>query len=208
MADAHTPYSMSDWTRYLTHAEIDLLTALAQALPAGPLVVNIGAGSGTSALAFLFARPDLRLVTIDVSSHDNPYGGLYNERVALEAAGFLPSERYRAIHGESIKVGQAWDGGPVDLVFVDGDHSYAGCRGDIETWWPHLVPGGVLALHDYEKVEAYQRRHPGAALTDALLWGEIKPYYDVDRAVRDRLLDREALAGHADSLIAFRKGTV
>mmetsp|Transcript_93858 Transcript_93858/g.297888 ORF Transcript_93858/g.297888 Transcript_93858/m.297888 type:complete len:185 (+) Transcript_93858:741-1295(+) len=39
--------------------------------------------------------------------------------------------------------------GSLDLVFVDGDHSYEGAEGDIQAWWPALRQGGVLAGHDY-----------------------------------------------------------
>jgi len=38
---------------------------------------------------------------------------------------------------------------PVDYVFVDADHSYAGCKGDIEAYWPTLKPGAIMAGHDY-----------------------------------------------------------
>eukprot|EP00929_Paragymnodinium_shiwhaense_P079773 TRINITY_DN41586_c0_g1_i1.p1 TRINITY_DN41586_c0_g1~~TRINITY_DN41586_c0_g1_i1.p1 ORF type:complete len:402 (+),score=105.09 TRINITY_DN41586_c0_g1_i1:118-1323(+) len=37
----------------------------------------------------------------------------------------------------------------LDLVFVDGDHSYEGAKGDIEAWWPALRAGGIMAGHDY-----------------------------------------------------------
>jgi len=39
--------------------------------------------------------------------------------------------------------------GSVDLIFIDGDHSYEGCRVDIEAWLPFLKPGGVMAFHDF-----------------------------------------------------------
>ncbi len=45
-------------------------------------------------------------------------------------------------------VGRRWAGGPVDLVFVDGDHSPEGCREDWDVWHPHLRPGGSVAFHD------------------------------------------------------------
>jgi predicted O-methyltransferase YrrM len=48
---------------------------------------------------------------------------------------------------------------PCDLVFVDGDHSYAGARADFEHWRSLLRPGGHLLFHDaaYERpfVSAY-----------------------------------------------------
>ena len=37
---------------------------------------------------------------------------------------------------------------PVDLLFIDGDHSWTGLERDWRDWTPHLVPGGVVALHD------------------------------------------------------------
>lgn len=38
-----------------------------------------------------------------------------------------------------------------DLVFVDGCHSYEAVRQDIELALPLLAPGGVMALHDYDR---------------------------------------------------------
>jgi predicted O-methyltransferase YrrM len=37
---------------------------------------------------------------------------------------------------------------PLDFVFIDGDHSYEGLRGDWEAWSGLIAPGGVVALHD------------------------------------------------------------
>lgn len=55
-------------------------------------------------------------------------------------------------------------GGPyADLVFIDADHTEAGCRRDIEAYAPLVRPGGILAGHDYG-----ERAHPGVkAAVDA-----------------------------------------
>lgn len=37
----------------------------------------------------------------------------------------------------------------LDFVFLDGDHSFEGCRSDIAAWWPRIAPGGWLCGHDY-----------------------------------------------------------
>lgn len=37
----------------------------------------------------------------------------------------------------------------LDLLFVDGDHSLAGCYADLLAWSPKLRPGGVFFGHDY-----------------------------------------------------------
>jgi len=35
-----------------------------------------------------------------------------------------------------------------DFVFIDGDHSYAGCRADIDAWKSKVKKGGFLCGHD------------------------------------------------------------
>lgn len=37
---------------------------------------------------------------------------------------------------------------PIDFIFIDGDHSYEGLRGDWEAWSDCIEPGGIVALHD------------------------------------------------------------
>jgi predicted O-methyltransferase YrrM len=51
----------------------------------------------------------------------------------------------------SAAVGKRWDGPPVGLMHIDGDHSENGVRADVEAWLPHLTPGAVLAFDDYRK---------------------------------------------------------
>jgi len=40
------------------------------------------------------------------------------------------------------------NGRQLDLLFVDGDHSYAGIRADFEMYAPFVRPGGLVAFHD------------------------------------------------------------
>lgn len=37
---------------------------------------------------------------------------------------------------------------PLDVVFIDGDHSLEGVSADLETWTPKVRPGGVVLCHD------------------------------------------------------------
>lgn len=39
---------------------------------------------------------------------------------------------------------------PIDFIFIDGDHSYAGIKSDWEAWRPLLSSGCIIALHDSE----------------------------------------------------------
>ncbi len=45
---------------------------------------------------------------------------------------------------------RTWTKGPIDYLYVDADHSYAGCKSDLELWWPHLRVGGLIAGDDYD----------------------------------------------------------
>jgi hypothetical protein len=37
----------------------------------------------------------------------------------------------------------------IDFVFIDGDHSYEGCKRDILAWLPKMKPNSVFSGHDY-----------------------------------------------------------
>ena len=128
---------------YLRRSEIYALAALACTLPEKPVVVNIGAGTGTSGLAFMQARDDLELYTVEIFEV-SPTGGLENERNAFEKAGLLGEKRHHQILGDSRSV--EWDKGPVDMVFIDGDKRY---DLDVAVWLPRVKKGGIVAFHDY-----------------------------------------------------------
>lgn len=51
--------------------------------------------------------------------------------------------------GYSLPVSAEFENESLDLIFIDGDHSYEGCRDDINAWLPKLKTGGFMAGHDY-----------------------------------------------------------
>ena len=50
-----------------------------------------------------------------------------------------------------------------DFVFIDADHSYAGCKADIAAWASKVKPGGWLCGHDYDNP-----RHPEFGVKQAV----------------------------------------
>jgi predicted O-methyltransferase YrrM len=52
-----------------------------------------------------------------------------------------------AVVGDSPAVAAAW-ATPLAFLFVDGGHGVEPARLDYEQWTPHVVAGGVLAIHD------------------------------------------------------------
>jgi hypothetical protein len=64
----------------------------------------------------------------------------------------------------------------LDLVFIDDDHSYEGCRDAILAWRPKVRAGGWLTGHDYcpERfpgvVKAVKELAPGIKVMDDFVW--------------------------------------
>lgn len=51
----------------------------------------------------------------------------------------------------------------LDFVFIDADHSYKGCKEDLEAWWPKVKKGGLFSGHDYNNVD-----YPEFGVTEAV----------------------------------------
>lgn len=51
---------------------------------------------------------------------------------------------------------------PSRLLFIDGLHTYAGIRQDIDDWVPGVAPGGVIVFDDYDNTE------PGVGVRQAV----------------------------------------
>lgn len=51
------------------------------------------------------------------------------------------------LRGFSKDVAGSWNK-PIDLLFIDGDHSFDGCFTDINAWVPFVRRGGVVMFHD------------------------------------------------------------
>jgi predicted O-methyltransferase YrrM len=63
--------------------------------------------------------------------------------------------------------------GPIDVLFVDGDHSEEGVRADFERWSPHVEPGGHLLFHDAVAASDFApTSEPGPARVAADVAGE------------------------------------
>jgi hypothetical protein len=62
-------------------------------------------------------------------------------------------DQSRILRTESAKAVKYFEGAAFDFIFLDGDHTTQGVKLDLETWWPKIKVGGMLAGHDYFDVE-------------------------------------------------------
>jgi predicted O-methyltransferase YrrM len=78
-------------------------------------------------------------------------GVSFPEKVARREVAKVPRGQVRWVRKTGVEAGAEVArefGRSVEFVFIDGDHSYEGLRGDWESWCPLIAPGGVVALHD------------------------------------------------------------
>lgn len=54
-----------------------------------------------------------------------------------------------AIRSDSVEASKTYADQSLDFVFIDGDHSYEGCKRDIIAWLPKMKPNSIIAGHDY-----------------------------------------------------------
>lgn len=66
------------------------------------------------------------------------------------------------LRGFSYKVAKEIPDGSLGLCYIDADHTYQGCKADIQVYWPKVMSGGIMAFHDFRN-----------------------PHYGVNRAVQE-----------------------
>ncbi len=59
-------------------------------------------------------------------------------------------DRREILRLRSVDAAKKVNGIKLDFAFIDGDHSYEGCKADIEAWAPKIASGGWLCGHDYD----------------------------------------------------------
>jgi predicted O-methyltransferase YrrM len=136
---------------YLTVREVGCIKTYVQRMPHFSVGVNIGSGAGTSVLAALEERSDITLYDIDLN--------LLNASDQYRLAGVEGDGRLIRMEGDSKHL--PWTYGQIHYLFVDGDHSEEGIRGDLHEWVPRVAPGGFILLHDFWP---YPSDHPQAGI--------------------------------------------
>ena len=145
---------------FLTAGDVAYLFNLAAGLPSGARYLEVGSWLGLSSIVVangLLANMNLqaRIYCVDTWRGSAEHQGM--PEVALDD---LHSQCVRnikdaqvdcfieLIRGESGEVARTWRDEPLDLVFIDGDHSFTGCMRDLRSWHRLLKPSGRLLGHD------------------------------------------------------------
>jgi glycosyltransferase involved in cell wall biosynthesis/predicted O-methyltransferase YrrM len=118
------------------------------------VVVEIGSAKGGSLYGWCqLAAPDATIISIDLPGGE--FGGGMDEMHALlvgtyakerQSMHFLPRDSHAPETLEALETILA--GRKIDLLHIDGDHTYEGVKSDYEMYAPLVRSGGLIAFHD------------------------------------------------------------
>jgi len=145
-------------------------------------IVEIGTNVGKTAIALAYGqkvKKGMPIYSIDIYEHPDIKKNLEKAGVTDYVNRFVMPSR---------KMAKTWEK-PIELLWIDGDHSYKGVCYDIKHWVRFVAVGGVIAFHDY----------PGHKRSKEV-WKALRKYLFKNPYTYRVLSDREA-----GSIIAFRK---
>jgi predicted O-methyltransferase YrrM len=129
-------------------AELPLLHRLVSALEPGQVYFEIGTAGGRSALiAGLSAQEGVEVWTIDSAKRQSVASLVaYIDTIIRKLAWYdaMRTVRFCPLASEEM----AWDEKPIDVLFIDGNHSPAAVQYDVERWGEYVPIGGIVAFHD------------------------------------------------------------
>ncbi len=147
---------------YLLPGDAQLLTFFATKLPGNARIAEIGSFMGLSGLLMaraLYCKGEYstKIYCIDTwegspehqsmkAVREGQLFEIFKTNIARSglASYFIP------IRKDSAAASLDFQDRSLDLIFIDGDHSFKGCLADLEAWYPKLKPGGILLGHDGE----------------------------------------------------------
>lgn len=144
---------------WMKEFDLQVVEKLAQRVPPKGSMVEIGSFLGRSSIAWAMSvHPSVSVTCIDLwgtrgwfegrrqSQPDGDlalYSGSYEGTFRKMTGGY---SNIHGIKGNSTAEYGLWD---QDLIFLDGDHHFAGVKADLENWSERLKPGGLLCGHDF-----------------------------------------------------------
>ena len=120
--------------------DMEVLVPEVKKLVAGDIYVEVGVDKGKSFLCAYYSSVDgVRLYGVDINGTS----------IFFQILKDLPRAKF--INEDSSDAGKSWSGGKISLIHIDGDHSYKGCKADIDSWYPHMKDQGVMLFHDCDE---------------------------------------------------------
>ncbi|HMD40275.1 MAG TPA: class I SAM-dependent methyltransferase [Candidatus Acidoferrum sp.] len=202
---------------HLTENEARFLGLLAACVPGKGAIVEIGSFKGRSTVMLAKVASHYGhgpVVAIDphnsdilLKTEDHPEDSSYRDFLGNIRAARV-SNQVEPHLARSMDVARSWER-PIRVLWIDGDHSLEGAKGDLDGFLPHVEPEGVVAFHDALNVfpgpirvfvedVLGSDRFGAAGFVHSIAWAQYRP--EDGGAFRD---SRAALARRASRLFPF-----
>ena len=149
------------------------------------IVVEIGTfRGGTLFLLSRFSSEDALIISIDLPTW-NLKAGYGILRSHLYRSFLLKNQKLHLLARDSHKtstfneIKNILKNNPIDILFIDGDHTYGGVKQDFGMYSPLVKKDGLIAFHDIVVHSPDQGCHVNE------FWNEIKKKYDYQEIVDD-----------------------
>lgn len=169
-----------------------LRAAAAEARPGTWLEIGTYCGKSTVLLGSVAQARGAQLVTVDHhhGSEENQPGWEWHDSSLVDPStgrlDTLPSLRRALAAADlddvvtvvvaSTQQVAAWWGSPLDFLFLDGNHTEPVAQHDYGAFAPHLVTGGLLAVHDVFPDPADGGQAPWHVVQRATSGGAFEPF--------------------------------
>jgi hypothetical protein len=144
----YRPHGISDWAGHVPFA-YDLVTAVRPSV-----IVELGTHYGQSYFTYCQAVSEgslpSRTFAVDTWRGDS-HVGTYGEEVFREVSEHNQQhyEHFSTLLRMSFDQAlEQFHDGSIDILHIDGLHTYDAVRHDFETWLPKVKPGGIVLMHD------------------------------------------------------------
>lgn len=127
-----------------------------QKLSVGKVCLEVGSYKGRSTCAMLEVAKHVHAVDYFRSN----LNGQCQEETYTTLEDFKQNTEGGAVTvwiGSSLHACRNFEPESLDLVFIDGLHTYEATRSDILSWWERLKTGGIMCFHDYVTFEGVTR---------------------------------------------------
>jgi predicted O-methyltransferase YrrM len=190
--DSLTPDALVDFS--LSHLAIrpqqirseflEFARVVARAKPRTTLEIGTYRG-GTLFVIAKLAAPDATIISVDFPT--TTLGSLVRYAQAPILNRFIGKQQ--GLHllrensheaGTILQISDILAGQKLDLLFIDGDHSYEGVKSDFEMYSALVRKGGLVAFHDI----AGNSLHDTSGVSN--FWGEVKGSYQNLEIIHER----------------------
>jgi predicted O-methyltransferase YrrM len=151
---------INDTQGFLQSGDIQLLQHFVSLLPLGAKIAEIGSFLGLSGLMMARALYLLGNYGAKIYCIDNWQGSVEHHSIQAVKDGQLYDIFMKnvdesglrtfivPVRSDSALAAQSFEDSSLDMIFIDGDHSFEGCYRDLIAWHPKLKPGGIFLGHD------------------------------------------------------------